>query len=58
MRGWMLFGGAVLSRALMGAVPFTIFSLADGPRIGLQFLSTAAGLALMVITAKAVESSQ
>ena len=58
MRGWMLFGGAVLSLTLMGAVPFAMFSLADVPPLGLQSLSFAAGLALMVITAKAVESSQ
>lgn len=58
MRGWMLFGGAVLSLALMAAVPFAIFSLAGVPNFGLQMLSFAAGLVLMVITAKAVESSQ
>ena len=58
MRGWILAGGAVLSIALMSAVPFAIFSLAAGPRLGLQVLSFAAGLVLMVVTAKAIESSQ
>ena len=58
MRGWMLFGGAVLSLALMSAAPFGIFSLAGVSNFGIQFLSFAAGLVLMVITAKAVENSQ